>query len=77
MSPAKATTPKNWTTKTVIRRFAAKVQEATGENIMDKASPARDESVGDMLQMLSDFEMFDQTQQIPGQSAIAIDDGVL
>ena len=44
--------PKNWTTKTVIERFARKVESVLGENILNPDSPARKEQVGDVLDWL-------------------------
>ena len=49
---ASKATPKNWQTKTVIERFARKVEEVTGENILNPDSPARKEEVGDVLNWL-------------------------
>ncbi len=45
-------TPKNWQTKTIIERFARKVEEVTGENVLNPESPARAETVGDVLDWL-------------------------
>lgn len=44
--------PKNWTTKTIIERFSRKVEEVIGENVLNPDSPARDETVGDVLDWL-------------------------
>ena len=44
------------------------MKQATGENILDKASPARDETVGHMIQMLADFEMFGEVQAVKQDS---------
>ncbi len=56
---ASKATPKNWQTKTVIERFARKVEEVLGENILNQDSPARKETVGDVLDWLiqSDYGM--------------------
>ncbi len=45
-------TPKNWATKTVIDRFATKVESVLGENILNPQSPARKEQIGDVLDWL-------------------------
>lgn len=51
---AQKATPKakNWQTRTVIERFARKVEEVLGENILNPDSPARKEQVGDVLDWL-------------------------
>ena len=51
MVAAKAT-PKNWQTKTIIDRFARKVEEVLGENVLNPDSPARKEQVGDVIDWL-------------------------
>lgn len=59
---------KNFTTKTIISAFAVKVEEVIGENILDDASPARKESVGDILDWLIQHDYGMEVNYVPSET---------
>jgi hypothetical protein len=64
---------KEWTTKTVLHQLSEKILDAVGEDIMDPDSPARDETVGDMIDMLIRYD-YGMPVEIPGQTKIEVED---
>ena len=66
--------PKNWSTKTVINRFARKVEEVIGGDVFNVADPVRGLPLGDVLDHLINADLRadygSSTVAIPGQSTV-------
>lgn len=64
---------KEWSLDTVLTQFAAKVEKALHENPMELGSPVRDETVGDLIDMLIKAE-HGLLPEVPGWMAIGEDE---
>ena len=64
--------PKNWSTKTVVNRFARKVAEVLDYDVFDPESPVRGMGVGDVIDRLITADLKadygSATVEIPGQT---------
>ena len=74
MNEEATTRAKNWSTKTVVNRFASKVSQVLGHDVLDPESPVRGMPLGDVLdRLITDDLKADYGSdaiEIPGQTTV-------